>query len=126
MKDSEKAKKKLINKLIGLRKKIVELEDAKVNHKQVKNKFAKSEELYRLIAENTNDVITLQDFNLKATFTYVSPSMKNATGYEPEELLGKSPFDFIHPDDRKNPHRFPEDWNPSLLTHSNKWGDSGL
>jgi diguanylate cyclase (GGDEF)-like protein/PAS domain S-box-containing protein len=101
MKDSEKAKKQLINKLIGLRKKIVELEDVKVNHKQVKNKFAKSEELYRLIAENTNDVITLQDFNLKATFTYVSPSMKNATGYEPEELLGKSPFDFIHPDDRK-------------------------
>jgi len=101
MKDSEKAKKQLVNELIGLRKKIVELEDVKVNHKQVKNKFAKSEELYRLIAENTNDVITLQDFNLKATFTYVSPSMKNATGYEPEELLGKSPFDFIHPDDRK-------------------------
>ncbi|MEE8564530.1 MAG: PAS domain S-box protein, partial [Atribacterota bacterium] len=101
MKDSEKAKKQLINKLIGSRKKIVELEDVKVNHKQVKNKFAKSEELYRLIAENTNDVITLQDFNLKATFTYVSPSMKNATGYEPEELLGKSPFDFIHSDDRK-------------------------
>ncbi len=101
MKDSEKAKKQLVKELIGLRKKIVELEDAKVNLKQVKNKFAKSEELYRLIAENTNDVITLQDFNLKATFTYVSSSMKNATGYEPEELLGKSPFDFIHPDDRK-------------------------
>ena len=101
MKNSEKAKKQLVNELIGLRKKIIELESVKANHKKVKKKFVKSEELYRLIAENTNDVITLQDFNLKATFTYVSPSMKNATGYEPEELLGKSPFDFIHPDDRK-------------------------
>ena len=101
MEGSKKTKKQLINELVGLRKKIVELEDVKVNHKQVRNKFVKSEELYRLIAENTNDVITLQDFNLKATFTYVSPSMKNTTGYEPEELLGKSPFDFIHPDDRK-------------------------
>jgi len=101
MEGSKKTKKQLINELVGLRKKIVGLEDVKVNHKQVKNKFAKSEELYRLIAENTNDVITLQNFNLKATFTYVSPSMKNTTGYEPEELLGKSPFDFIHPDDRK-------------------------
>ncbi len=101
MEDSEKAKKQLINELIGLRKKIVELENVKANHKKVKKKFVKSEELYRLIAENTNDVITLQDFNLKATFTYVSPSIKNVAGYEPEELLGKSPFDFIHPVDRK-------------------------
>lgn len=101
MKNSEKAKKQLMNELIGSRKKNVELGDVKVNHKQVKKKFAKPEELYRLIAENTNDVITLQDFNLKATFTYVSPSMKNAAGYDPEELLGKSSFDFIHYDDRK-------------------------
>jgi len=101
MKNSEKAKKQLVNELIGLRKKIIELESVKANHKKVKKKFVKSEELYRLIAENTNDVITLQDFNLKATFTYVSPSIKNVAGYEPEELLGKSPFDFIHPNDRK-------------------------
>ncbi|MEA3453419.1 MAG: PAS domain S-box protein [Candidatus Caldatribacteriota bacterium] len=101
MKDSEKAKKQLINELFGLRKKIAELESVKANHKQTEKKLAKSEELYRLIAESTGDVITLQDFNLKATFTYVSPSMKNVAGYEPEELLRKSPFDFIHPDDRK-------------------------
>ncbi|GAJ10945.1 unnamed protein product, partial [marine sediment metagenome] len=44
MEDSEKAKKQLINELIDLRKKIVELENVKANHKRVKNKFAKSEE----------------------------------------------------------------------------------
>ena len=101
MKDSEKTEERLVNELFDLRKKIAEIENVKANHKQTEKKLAKSEELYRLIAESTNDVITLQDFNLKATFTYISPSMKNVAGYEPEELLGKSPFDFIHPDDRK-------------------------
>jgi diguanylate cyclase (GGDEF)-like protein/PAS domain S-box-containing protein len=68
---------------------------------QLMNKTIKSEEIYRLIAENTADVITLHKFNLKATFTYISPSGKDIGGYELEELLGKSPFDFIHPDDKK-------------------------
>jgi PAS domain S-box-containing protein len=101
MGDGDKDKEQLINELIDLRKKIVELESVKVNHKQAKKELEKSEGLYRLIAESTNDVITLQDFNLKATYTYISPSMKDVSGYEPEELLGKSPFEFIHPDDRK-------------------------
>jgi len=67
---------------------------------QLMNKTIKSEELYRLIAVNTSDVITLHKFNLKATFTYISPSIKSSR-YEPEELLGKSPFDFVHPNDKK-------------------------
>ena len=37
---------------------------------------------------------------MNASYTYVSPSIKRIAGYEPEELLGKSAFDFIHPDDR--------------------------
>ncbi|MEA2088064.1 MAG: PAS domain S-box protein [Candidatus Caldatribacteriota bacterium] len=101
MKDSEKTKKQFVNELLDFRKKIAELENVKTNHKKTEEKLAKSEELYRLIAENTSDVITLQDFNLRAVYRYVSPSTKDAGGYEPEDLLGKSPFKFIHPDDKK-------------------------
>jgi len=33
------------------------------------------------------------------TFIYLSPSVYNVFGYKPEELLTKSVYDFIHPDD---------------------------
>jgi diguanylate cyclase (GGDEF)-like protein/PAS domain S-box-containing protein len=98
MEDIDKTKEQLINELIKLRKKIAKLESAKISHQLAEKQLVKSEELYRLIAENTSDVITLHNFNLQATFTYISPSIK-ISGYEPEELLGKSPFEFIHPDD---------------------------
>ncbi|GAI21638.1 unnamed protein product, partial [marine sediment metagenome] len=87
--------------LINLRKKIAELESVKINHKLAEKQLIKYEELYRLIAEHTSDVISLHDFNLQATYIYINPSIKDVAGYEPEELIGKSPFDFVHPDDKK-------------------------
>ena len=101
MGDRDKDKEQLQNELMELHKKIDELEQAKSSQKQTEKKLVKSEELHRLIAENTSDVITLHKFNLKATFTYISPSIKGSSGYEPEELLGKSPFEFVHPDDKE-------------------------
>ena len=96
-----KDKEQLINELMKLHTEITELENVKSNHKQTEKKLAKSEKLYRLIAESTSDVISLTTFNLRPVYTYVSSSVKVSTGYEPEELLDKSPFEFIHPDDKK-------------------------
>jgi len=97
----DKDKEQLINELMELRAKIAELEHVNARQKQTEKKLAKSEELYRLITESTSDVISLTTFNLHPVYTYVSSSVKVSTGYEPEELLGKSPFEFIHPDDKK-------------------------
>jgi PAS domain S-box-containing protein len=47
-----------------------------------------SEERYRLIAENTSDVIWLYDLATPG-FSYVSPSVVTQRGYRPEELLGQ-------------------------------------
>ncbi|MFP3951684.1 MAG: PAS domain S-box protein [Candidatus Bathyarchaeia archaeon] len=43
------------------------------------------ESRYRLLAENTSDVIFLQD--MEFNITYVSPSVEPSTGYTPEEVL---------------------------------------
>ncbi|MEA2086905.1 MAG: HD domain-containing protein [Candidatus Caldatribacteriota bacterium] len=56
---------------------------------------------YRLVVENTSDIVSVHAFNLKSTYLYASPSIKIIKGYEPEELIGKSPFEFIHPEDKK-------------------------
>jgi len=44
-----------------------------------------SENKYRLLADNVDDVIFVLDINLN--YTYASPSVKTLTGYEPEEFL---------------------------------------
>ena len=59
----------------------------------------KSQERYRLIAENTRDLICLLD--VEGNYTYVSPSYREVLGYEPDSLLGTSCLSLMHPDDRK-------------------------
>jgi PAS domain S-box-containing protein len=53
--------------------------------------------MYRLLAENTADLVCLH--NLDTSFQYVSPSIKGLLGYAPEEIVGKFPLEFVHPED---------------------------
>ncbi|MEG4091765.1 response regulator [Microcoleus sp. Pol12B4] len=56
-----------------------------------------SEDRYRLMAENSTDMITRHD--PKGVFIYVSPASRALLGYEPSELIGRVPNDYFHPDD---------------------------
>jgi PAS domain S-box-containing protein len=56
----------------------------------------KSEERYRLLAENVRDVIWTTDLNLR--FTYVSPSVKYLRGYSAEEAVTHSLEEILTPD----------------------------
>jgi PAS domain S-box-containing protein/putative nucleotidyltransferase with HDIG domain len=53
--------------------------------KRADEELKESENKYRLLADNVDDIIFVLDMNLN--FTYVSPSVKILLGYEPEELL---------------------------------------
>jgi len=54
-----------------------------------------SEKKYRLLADNVSDVIFVLDMNLN--YTYISPSIKNLRGYEPEELLNQPSMETLMP-----------------------------
>ncbi len=56
-----------------------------------------SEEFYRLLAENSTDMISKH--TLESMFTYVSPACRALLGYEPEELARRYAYDLLHPDD---------------------------
>jgi len=71
-----------------------------------------SEQQYRLLAEHSEDIITVHSPH--ADIQYISPSVKTVLGYAPEEVLGRNIMDFVHPDDTS---RFiPGKDTPSLET----------
>src|SRR5215207_6406704 len=55
------------------------------------------EELYRLLADNSTDLISKH--TPEGLYTYASPACRSLLGYEPEELIGRSAREFVHPDD---------------------------
>jgi diguanylate cyclase (GGDEF)-like protein/PAS domain S-box-containing protein len=55
---------------------------------------------YRLLANNIADIIILID--ARSLIRYVSQSVEPVLGLRPEDLLGKSCFDMIHPEDRES------------------------
>lgn len=59
-----------------------------------------SQEQFRLLAENSSDMITLHD--TEGRYLYTSPACKEILQYEEKELLGKYTYLFIHPDDQEH------------------------
>ena len=60
-------------------------------------KLKESQERYKLITENSHDIVTLMDIN--GVYDFVSPSVKDILGYEVNEMLGQNSLSFVHPDD---------------------------
>ncbi|MBU0508410.1 PAS domain S-box protein [bacterium] len=75
------------------------------DRKRAEAALLKSEDKFRCIVENLNDVVMLTRPDGK--ISYLSPSCERILGYKPEDLVGKQPW-IIHPDDLEkvqNAHR---------------------
>lgn len=59
--------------------------------------LAASEARFRILAENTADLITCSDSAGRRIF--VSPACREILGYEPDDLIGMRPRDLAHPAD---------------------------
>lgn len=62
-------------------------------------KLSDKEELYRTLVENSHNLIV--ESKIDGTLVYLNSNHKNLLGYDTEDLLGKSVYDYIHEDDRK-------------------------
>jgi PAS domain S-box-containing protein len=72
--------------------------DLKVR-KNNKLRLQQSEERYRMLADNSNDILI--QFDTFGEINYVSPGSTQILGFTPEELKNRKLRDLIHPDDMK-------------------------
>ena len=68
-------------------------------------KLRASESRYRLLAENTSDVIWQMDV-ASERFTYVSPSVQHLSGYTPDEVQARPVSDALIPDSYRDVTRW--------------------
>jgi PAS domain S-box-containing protein len=74
-----------------------ELQRRLSEHRKIEKALVDSEAKYRALVENITEVIfTLNDYD---QVTYVSPSVKNLTGYAPSDLMGKRFQEFVYAED---------------------------
>ena len=62
------------------------------------DKLRNSEQKYRDLVENMDEVFYSTDLN--GVFTYISPACKAIAGYEPSDVIGCSFVTFLHPEDK--------------------------
>jgi diguanylate cyclase (GGDEF)-like protein/PAS domain S-box-containing protein len=67
------------------------------SEREARDALAVSEARFRLLAENSPDVIVL---SVDDAMTWVSPSLAGSLGWEPRDWIGHSGQEFVHPDDR--------------------------
>ncbi len=63
--------------------------------KRVEAALAESRKKYRGLVEKVNDWVW--EIDAHGVYTYVSPRVRELLGYEPEEIVGKTPFDLMPP-----------------------------
>src|SRR5688572_14528656 len=82
------------------RERTAELERDNAERRRITEELRRSEERYRSLVEEMNDVVfTLA---LDGTITYISPALELMTGHTPADLTNHSFAEFIHPDDLRD------------------------
>ncbi len=65
--------------------------------RRAEEKLWRSQERFRQLVDSTHDWVWEVDPN--GVYTFCSPQIREILGYEPAELLGRTPFDFMPPEE---------------------------
>jgi PAS domain S-box-containing protein len=79
----------------------------------VEQRLRESEERFRGLVETTSDWVW--EVNAELVYTYVSPRVRDLLGYEPEEVVGRRPFDFMPRDEAR---RIERQFEPLAAAHA--------
>ncbi|HJT78281.1 MAG TPA: PAS domain S-box protein, partial [Gemmataceae bacterium] len=70
-----------------------------MERQEFERKLSEENARFRALTEHSSDAVAL--IHADGTVLYNSPSSRRVLGYEPDELLGRSGFEVIHPDDQQ-------------------------
>ncbi|NJL32878.1 MAG: PAS domain S-box protein [Chloroflexaceae bacterium] len=87
-----------------------ELEDEIEERRRTESALRESESLYRLLSENSRDMICLHDS--AGIYIFVSNAVTDLLGYTPIELIGRSPYELFFEEDIERIRRLSHE--PSL------------
>jgi len=66
--------------------------------KRAEEALRESQKRFQALTETTNDFVWEMDAN--GVYTYCSPQINELWGYKPEDMIGRTPFDLMIPEDR--------------------------
>lgn len=93
MKSDRKAQGEIIGKPAGMHRRIAELERSEAEYKQAEKALRESEKRFHSLVETTSDWIWEVDPN--GFYTFSNSKVRDILGYDPGEVVGKKPFDFM-------------------------------
>lgn len=114
MSDGEKTREQLLLEVLELRQRITELENSEAGRKPAEKALRASEETLRALTEKNDALLknemryrglveTIEDWiwevDKNGLYTYASPGVRDILGYEPREIIGKTPFDLMPPEE---------------------------
>ncbi|HUN54869.1 MAG TPA: sensor domain-containing diguanylate cyclase [Smithella sp.] len=67
------------------------------DRKLAEDNLRKEEQWFRALIEHSSDIIVV--LNPQGNITYINPAIEHYLGYKPEERIGKTGDELVHPDD---------------------------
>jgi PAS domain S-box-containing protein len=96
MPDSSRKYQEILQENSLLKKRIKEIEQFESDRRQSEADLRESEKKYRLIAENTADLIMILDMDMH--FTYISPAVMRLRGFTVEEAMNQTLNEVLTPE----------------------------